>query len=434
MVPKQEIYARMQKFVLTIACLLTACSRGNAPKAAAELVERPLLLWEVRKADTVSYLFGTCHLAIPLEQVLPEAHRGALSNARVLVNELDVSSMDPITATKVMWQGEGALTAQLDEASWRHLSVELREVAPAPMLQGMAPWAAYSMLMVDPSNMKQGGTPGLDQAVSAVADESELQHVYLETFHDQATMLSGMDAMFLELLSTGSSTAVASATQQMGLAEMCLSGDISAFEASLAAPESQEYLTPMFEIRNKAWMGQVLAETELGGAFVAVGAGHMVGEHGLAELLRKEGYEVTQLTAMAEPATEEIDKLNKVLARDPAPPPEASDAAETWTSFWASEGGAIDLVCAEEQLVRVCFEPDQEACKTRARADFELCARQWSDTLPASTDEGISPEKAQQLLGCGVTGFITEAIARDAIPDEPICNGLLDHMRASAPR
>jgi len=42
--------------------------------------------------------------------------------------------------------------------------------------------------------------------------------------------------------------------------------------------------------RNKNWVGQLKKIMKKEAVFVAVGAGHLVGEQGLIALLRKEGY------------------------------------------------------------------------------------------------------------------------------------------------
>ena len=47
--------------------------------------------------------------------------------------------------------------------------------------------------------------------------------------------------------------------------------------------------------RNKNWVQQLKDIMEKESAFIAVGAGHLVGKQGLIELLKKEGYIVTPL-------------------------------------------------------------------------------------------------------------------------------------------
>jgi uncharacterized protein YbaP (TraB family) len=47
--------------------------------------------------------------------------------------------------------------------------------------------------------------------------------------------------------------------------------------------------------RNINWIGQLKAIMHKESVFVAVGAGHLVGEKGLINLLRKEGYTVEPL-------------------------------------------------------------------------------------------------------------------------------------------
>ena len=48
--------------------------------------------------------------------------------------------------------------------------------------------------------------------------------------------------------------------------------------------------------RNKNWVGQLKIIMKKNPVFVAVGAGHLVGEQGVISLLKKEGYALRPLT------------------------------------------------------------------------------------------------------------------------------------------
>src|SRR5690606_11362181 len=61
------------------------------------------------------------------------------------------------------------------------------------------------------------------------------------------------------------------------------------------AEEFPEYIAAMFDHRNHAWMPALVEEFGQGGAFVAVGAGHLVGEEGLLRLLKKEGFTIERV-------------------------------------------------------------------------------------------------------------------------------------------
>ena len=56
-----------------------------------------------------------------------------------------------------------------------------------------------------------------------------------------------------------------------------------------------EFADLLLDKRNRAWMETMLPQLETGGVFAAFGAMHLVGEAGVIELLRAQGFEVSRL-------------------------------------------------------------------------------------------------------------------------------------------
>lgn len=54
----------------------------------------------------------------------------------------------------------------------------------------------------------------------------------------------------------------------------------------------EEYMTSLLNNRNTSWMPAIEASIKSDPSFIAVGAAHLVGEDGLIELLRQQGYKV----------------------------------------------------------------------------------------------------------------------------------------------
>ena len=69
-----------------------------------------------------------------------------------------------------------------------------------------------------------------------------------------------------------------------------LSGIESLFKDSEFGMESHQDI--LLNKRNKNWVAQLKSLMPQEGLFVAVGAGHLVGEQGLINLLKQEGYQL----------------------------------------------------------------------------------------------------------------------------------------------
>jgi uncharacterized protein YbaP (TraB family) len=80
------------------------------------------------------------------------------------------------------------------------------------------------------------------------------------------------------------------------VAEAWMAGDIGALETMSVGrlKDSPELLDAMFVKRNLAWCDQIAAIMKgAGTSFVAVGAGHLVGEQSVPALLAERGFTVT---------------------------------------------------------------------------------------------------------------------------------------------
>lgn len=53
--------------------------------------------------------------------------------------------------------------------------------------------------------------------------------------------------------------------------------------------------SPIYTVRNHNWIDQIVPQIQRGPTLIAVGAGHLYGEEGLINLLRKQGFRVTKV-------------------------------------------------------------------------------------------------------------------------------------------
>ena len=81
------------------------------------------------------------------------------------------------------------------------------------------------------------------------------------------------------------------------LVNVYLSQDLNAIEAMFSKPEfgMADNLDILLDKRNENWAMQFKTLLPKGPLFIAVGAGHLVGEKGILALLKKQGYQVTPL-------------------------------------------------------------------------------------------------------------------------------------------
>jgi hypothetical protein len=399
----------------------------------------------VEKAGKTSWLLGTCHIGVPLDYALPAPHGAALSSARIVYTEVDLAVQDPMQYIALVSEDGPGLSTRLSPEDWRAVAWRLRQI-PAPVLEHAPPWMIVSMIAAAPPAAqaqpqapatahppaRHSGKAAADAAKTApaipAAMDSEVVSrakargipvAYVETLDQQVAMLGARNDAFLASLRV---THGSGAGDGGPMSALCYRGDTS---VRLQILDSANPLNgPMVTDRNRAWLPRIEPDLEQGGAFVAVGALHMLGDEGLVSLLRRDGFVVTQLTTERPIHVGALGSIGTAIAAAPAPSPHSDE-------FAAVTGPPLALaLCAPDQIVPTCFEPNVATCTARVQSDYALCVRQRPDLLPA--DGSFPPDDAyRSLAACAPMGIIVESIARGHLGDAPVCTQLIDGMRGA---
>lgn len=258
-------------------------------------------VWAIHGSHNTVYLAGSVHLLKAGDSRLPPAFDQAYGSSKALVMEIAVDKVDPMqTASWMMEHGMlkegGSLKSIIGAERYKRVSAEAERLGvPMEAADMMEPWALglqllelqYTQLGFDPQQ-------GVEQQLQHRAQADGKPISGLETLDEQLGLLAGMSysdqAKFLDMV-VSEMRGVESETQSVVSAWR--SGDAS----KLAALLSEEYQSfpALYRLlvseRNRRWVPQI--EKLLQGdrdCFVVVGALHLVGEGGLLELMRKDGY------------------------------------------------------------------------------------------------------------------------------------------------
>lgn len=288
-----------------------ACSVGGATLAAQQgtlaSAARPAakgFVWTVERDGQAGWLMGSLHLLTPDAYPLPPSMEAAFQSAQVLVEEADPDELKaPEAAAELMrralYPSGETLEAHVSAATYRTIiDRATRSGLPVQMVQQMRPWmVAVTLAAVE---MQQSGfDPGLgiDKHFRDRAVVLGMPVQLLEKALEQVAMLESLgptlqDALVVETLQ-GAST---EATQAHALMASWKAGDAKGIERILVdgmkdAPEVHRVL---FVERNTRWVPKIEACLVKARCLVVVGAGHLVGQDGLIEMLRRRGYRVEQ--------------------------------------------------------------------------------------------------------------------------------------------
>ena len=274
------------------------------------------LYWRAEKAGTQITLFGTYHF--PHDRT--EAHLEALKPAVAAAEQvfLEVSNGDQARLQRelardpsIMFLMEGpTLPDLLGEADWTALKTAMGDRnIPGFMAAKFKPvWAAI-LLGVGPCEARAGALEGngidhrIGEYAGAIGNPSRSLEDYraLLTMLDDTPLKEQLDMIRLFLAMPQDPDDMAYTLRQRYLAqEVALiweySRKISIEEGGPGAQQDFELLEQQLLIgRNHDWMEVLRAQAPGRSSFVAVGAAHLPGPHGVLKLLADEGYTITRL-------------------------------------------------------------------------------------------------------------------------------------------
>jgi uncharacterized protein len=258
-------------------------------------------VWAIHGAHNTVYLAGSVHLLKADNSRLPVAFDHAYGSSKAIVMELDMSKVDPMQAASFMLEhgmleGGTTLKETLGEDRYRRVSKEAERLGvPMEAADMMQPWA-LGLQLLEMQYMQLGFDPkqGVEQQLQQRAEADGKPISGLETIDDQLGALENLapadQARFLDMIVTEMHD-VQSETESVVSAWR--TGDTNKLGALL----SDEYKSfpVLYRVlvtdRNKRWVPQI--EKLLQGnqdCFVVVGALHLVGDGGLLDLMRRDGY------------------------------------------------------------------------------------------------------------------------------------------------
>lgn len=263
-------------------------------------------VWAIRGDHNTVYLAGSVHLLKANDAALPAAFDRAYAGSRTLVMELDLGKVDPMAAAGWMMEHgalpEGSnLRKAIGEERYRRVATEAGRLGlPMEMADQLAPWVLGLQLMeLQYAQLGFDSQAGVEQQLEHRAQTDGKPTAGLETLSEQLGLFEALSpeeqAKFLDLIVTEMRD-VGSDTQAVVTAWRA--GDAAKL-ASLLGDEYKSFpalYRALVTDRNRRWVPQIeklLKEKD--NYFVVVGALHLVGDGGLLDLMRRDGFKAEQL-------------------------------------------------------------------------------------------------------------------------------------------
>jgi hypothetical protein len=263
------------------------------------------LLWRLDKPGVpTSWVFGTLHSNDPRVTTLPDPVARAFARARTFALEIYWSDLQDEQFYEAMQFDDGRrLTTLIGAELYARVRQELGNAAPPePALARSKPWAA---LLRVAAARGTSDAPTLDRSLFFAARERRMTIVGLELLDEQVAAFDTIPvATQIALLRHTLEHRAELEAQVEPTVRAWLRRDLAALARIDRAaggndPEIRRHyavLTQQLVVNRSVLMAhRLFLPLRHGNVFVAVGALHLYGTHGLLELLQAQGYRVRRV-------------------------------------------------------------------------------------------------------------------------------------------
>ena len=287
--------------VLAGLVFVSSCQAQHTSPVLPVQQDNNTLLWEVsgKNLPANSYIFGTFHLMCKDDIHFSTALTKALASADEVYMELDMD--DPATLlggmSMMTMKGGKKLKDFYSKDEYKRLASFFKDSIgfQLDMMQSMKPSMLEALLY--PKMLKCNTSTGVEMELMVLAKKNKKEIKGLETMAFQASVF---DSIPYETQAKGLLKAIDSLPEYRlsfdSMVQVYKSQRINEMEAMLMKGDFGEDMEQNGDVllynRNRNWVKQLKDIMPKESVFVAVGAGHLLGDKGLIALLKAEGYTV----------------------------------------------------------------------------------------------------------------------------------------------
>jgi len=284
---------------------------AQLPPALSQLApgdNKPHFLWKATSAKGTVYLMGALPYGATEMYPLPEAITDALSGADVLIIGADIRTLPqaellPILANRSVYSDNSTLRDHVKAATWEKVLGAAKTSGIAEeTITAQKPWMA-SLTLMGAAGKQAGYTQELSIDKAFVKDTQTRKPVLqLDSVDEQAKLLDGLSEIEQEQILLQSLNEIEQGNDYFkSMAEAWTNGDSSTVELIVrrsfdTLPSADKLFKLLFTDRSAAIANKIEELTADGRTyFIVLEAGHLVGEHGLLNLLQSKGFKASQL-------------------------------------------------------------------------------------------------------------------------------------------
>lgn len=285
----EMIKAQVLLLLLVIFCSSTTYAQKQTSNS---------LLWEIsgNGLQQPSYLFGTIHMICKEDFILSETAKQKFNSSKQVYLELDMD--DPQLQMTMMQQlqlpSNESLKNKFDESDFKALdSFLMKELnMNLAVFDQFKPMMVMSLLAQRVLSCAEMESYEMNFVKMATEQKKEL--LGLEKVEDQLAVFDAIpDSLEIRSIMNMVNDFDAQKKEFNRMSTIYKSQDLEALYQLIAeSPEMMGSQELLLDRRNRNWIPVMDSAMKKTSTFFAVGAGHLGGNQGVLELLRKQGYSV----------------------------------------------------------------------------------------------------------------------------------------------
>lgn len=299
--------------VLFSLCVSAACyaqakkaPSANKPakgKAGVEVNAENTLLWEIsgKGLKQPSYLYGTMHIVCSEDAKMSDGLKSVINKSQQVFFEVDMDNMEEMMgALKFARMNNGIkisdLVSPTDYEKIEAYFKNNKSIVPFSMMSRFKPY--FITAIIGEGIMACKEKSSVEQIIMKEARDNDKDVFGLETIEFQASIFDSIpyEKQAQDLVNYVDSIDKYKQTT-LELVDLYRKQDVNKMDELITKsdPGMMQYMDVLLYDRNKRWAAQMPEQMLEKSTLFAVGAGHLGGENGVINLLRKEGYTVKPL-------------------------------------------------------------------------------------------------------------------------------------------
>lgn len=286
---------------LNLTCILSQQTQAAPP---AVTLDKPLntnnsLLWQIsgNGLSKPSYLYGTIHMISQDDFFLGKNVSKKIQKSEELIMELDLNNIDVAAVTKSsVLDSEKTIKNYMNDTDYNTLktfmedSIGIKKQTFELFYSRLKPFYLEQLIFFKYLGQEK---ESYEENFKKIAEKKNIPQSGLETFEEQLLFLEDipLEVQLKSMIKTIKE--YSSETQKLDdLIEDYKTQNLTALTQSFSEDEDPVWQEKLLNKRNNSWIPKLKTKMQSKACFIAVGAGHLGGENGLINLLKKQGYTV----------------------------------------------------------------------------------------------------------------------------------------------